>query len=347
MGRSEFIILIAIVIYKGPIKGPFLYREYKMLRFYIIVILIFISGVSNAGLVKDQVLSIDGMDRTYDMYSPNKEVSGLRPLVILLHGHFGDADVMTGENGKPAPYKVWLSIAEREGWYVLIPDGAIGPDGHQGWNDCRAKSTVNPATDDVKFLNLLADKMSSNFSIDKNRIYIHGTSNGGNMAYRLAQEAGNKYRAFSAVVSQMTDKSKCKALKQPISFLIMNGTRDPILPYKGGEVGRRQADKDKRGVVISTKETVNYWLQNNGISGSPELKNLPNINKKDRSTVHIKHYSGGNNNTEVVLYEVRGGGHTEPSLSEHYGPLYKLIVGKQNKDFEMAEEVWKFFERNK
>jgi hypothetical protein len=27
--------------------------------------------------------------------------------------------------------------------------------------------------------------------------------------------------------------------------------------------------------------------------------------------------------------------------------LYKLIVGRQNKDFEMAEEVWKFFDQNK
>jgi hypothetical protein len=27
--------------------------------------------------------------------------------------------------------------------------------------------------------------------------------------------------------------------------------------------------------------------------------------------------------------------------------LYKLIVGRQNKDFEMAEEIWKFFERNR
>ena len=100
------------------------------------------SNLIHAELVKDQVLSIDGIERTYDMYTPTKNISGDRPLVLLLHGHFGNADVMTGENNKPAPYKVWLTIAEREGWYVAIPDGAIGPDKHQGWNDCRKNSTI-------------------------------------------------------------------------------------------------------------------------------------------------------------------------------------------------------------
>ena len=317
-----------------------------MLRLYVLIIITLLSNLTYAELVKDQVFSIDGIERTYDLYVPSKKVSGDRPLVLLLHGHFGDADVMTGANNKPAPYKVWLSIAEREGWYVLIPDGLTGPDGSQGWNDCRKNSTVNPASDDVKFLNSLTDKITSKHWVDKSRIYIHGTSNGGNMSYRMAQEAGNKYRAFAAIVSQMTEVSKCKSLNHPISALVMNGTKDPILPYEGGKVGKRKVGQDKRGAVISTEETINYWLENNAIRSKPIVKRLPNNNKKDRSTVLVKQYLGGKNNTEVVLYEIRGGGHTEPSLTEHFGRLYKRIVGKQNKDFEMAEEVWKFFDRN-
>jgi polyhydroxybutyrate depolymerase len=48
-----------------------------------------------------------------------------------------------------------------------------------------------------------------------------------------------------------------------------------------------------------------------------------------------------------VLYEVRGGGHTEPSLTEHNRRLYKRIVGPQNRDIEMAEEVWSFFKNRR
>jgi len=43
------------------------------------------------------------------------------------------------------------------------------------------------------------------------------------------------------------------------------------------------------------------------------------------------------------LIEVVGGGHTEPSIAERYSNLFLLVVGNQNGDFEMAEEVWGFF----
>lgn len=51
-----------------------------MQRLGVTAVLFFVSSISYADLVKDQVLTIDGLDRTYDMYLPNKEVSGPRPL---------------------------------------------------------------------------------------------------------------------------------------------------------------------------------------------------------------------------------------------------------------------------
>ena len=166
------------------------------------------------------------------------------------------------------------------------------------------------------------------------------------MAFRLAQESGEKYRAIAAVVAAMPEKNKCDEPATPVSVLVMNGTDDPILPYHGGDVGRRKSDKRERGSVISTPNTIKYWLANNGITSKPSVQLRHEKNKRDGGTVKVEHYFGGANDTEVVLYEVSGAGHTEPSLSEHYRRLYKLVVGKQNKDIEMAEEVWKFFDRN-
>ncbi len=317
----------------------------KVVLFLTIVLLVIFSGSANADLVKNRVLTIDSLNRTYDVFLPDLNTREARPLVLLLHGHFGDADVMTGENNKKAPYKVWLSIAKREGWYLVIPDGEYGSDNYRGWNDCRENTEINPTTDDVRFLNSLVDTISSEYPIDQNRIYVHGTSNGGIMGYRLAQESGDKYRAIAAIVASMPEKNKCLETKQPVSVLVMNGTQDPILPYQGGRIGRRESDQKERGSVLSTSATIKYWLNNNEITSRPIRKVLPNLSKRDGSKVHVKQYTGGRNNTEVVLYEIRGGGHTEPSLTQHYRRLYKLVVGKQNKDIEMAEEVWKFFDR--
>ena len=74
-------------------------------------------------------------------------------------------------------------------------------------------------------------------------------------------------------------------------------------------------------------------------------------NKDDKpvitnSTVEKQLYTGGADGTEVALYKIIGGGHNAPSIQEQYSVLFELIVGKQNHDIEMADEVWNFF-RNK
>ena len=311
--------------------------------FSVAMALLLPSTAAIAGLFKDQTLQVGELTRTYDLYVPDRRGDDPRPLVVLLHGHMGDADVMTGGNRKAAPYKVWLEIAAREGLVVAVPDGAVGSDGYRGWNDCRGDAQTNPKTNDVAFIDRLIDAVAARTAVDRRRIYVHGTSNGGNMVYRLAQELPERFAAFAAVVAAMPAHNTCRQATQAVSLLIMNGTDDPILPYRGGAVGRRARDKEARGTVLSTADTLNYWLARDGITTGPAVTNLPDTDTRDGGTVHVERYTGGKAGSEVVLYEVRGGGHTEPSRSERYRRLYRLIVGAQNGDIEMAEEVWKFF----
>ena len=211
---------------------------------------------SNGGLIKNQELDVKGLVRTYDVYIPAELGDQKRPMVLLLHGHMGDADVMTGKNGKKAPYKIWLKIAEREKWIVVIPDGEKGSDDHRGWNDCRADAQTNPSVDDVAFIDLLIATISQRYPADNQRVFAHGTSNGGNMVYRLAQERGDRFRALAAVVAAIAASNKCASPQHPISMLIMNGTDDPLLPYEGGGIGKRKSQQAVRGTVLSTEQTV-------------------------------------------------------------------------------------------
>ena len=125
--------------------------------------------------------------------------------------------------------------------------------------------------------------------------------------------------------------------------MVPANTDDPILPYRGGPVGRRARDKEARGTVLSTVDTVKYWLARDGIKTEPAVTDMPDTDTHDGSTVHVERFTGGKDDSELVLFEVRGGGHTEPSRSERYSLLYRLIVGEQNGDIEMADEVWNFF----
>ena len=51
----------------------------------------------------------------------------------------------------------------------------------------------------------LLEKVITEHPIDKHRLYAHGTSNGGNMVYRLAQERPERFRAMAAVVAAMPE----------------------------------------------------------------------------------------------------------------------------------------------
>lgn len=157
------------------------------------------------------------------------------------------------------------------------------------------------------------------------------------MAQRLVEEIPSKIAAFASIVNNRAANSICIENSEPISALFMNGTQDLFVPYGGGQI------LSNRGLVISTDESINYWINRNQTDTTPLIENLIDINIGDNSNVQKFTYNNGINATEVVLYKINGGGHTEPSLVEKYSETYLAIVGEQNEDIEMAEEVWRFF----
>ncbi|HVN75835.1 MAG TPA: hypothetical protein VMT19_05915, partial [Thermoanaerobaculaceae bacterium] len=76
-----------------------------------------IPALGRAEVERASVVTTDG-PRSYLIARPNRRASGLRPLVLVFHGHGGSAEQALGLNGKPSPLAVWLEIAEREGVVV-------------------------------------------------------------------------------------------------------------------------------------------------------------------------------------------------------------------------------------
>lgn len=283
---------------------------------------------------------VGGLNRSFDIFLPDGLGSEAVPLVLLLHGHGGDADTMTGMNGNSAPFRIWLDIAARETLILLIPDGVVGPDGKTGWNDCRADSTTNPTTDDVAFLQSLIQQVQQQYPVDDQRIFASGMSNGGFMSLRLAMEMADQIQAVAPIAAAMPAQSECPPPAEPVSVLFVSGTEDPLVPWYGGEVG---GSGSGRGTVLSARDSVIYWVQHNQCPTSPSVSDLPNLDRWDGSTVRLYDLPGGLQNSRVTLYQVLGGGHAEPSRTERYSWLWELVVGRQNHDMEMAEEVWAFF----
>lgn len=277
-----------------------------------------------------------GSKRYFHLYLPPSKAS---KSVMILHGNGGSADQVLGLSLFPtsSPLKVWLAIAKRENFILIVPDGTKGSEGKLGWNDCRSDSVGNPASDDVGFLSALSAAISQKYGAIKS--FVTGMSNGGHMSIRLATEAPEIFSGIAPISAAVASNSKCTAKNRPISVLLMRGTADPILPFEGGAMA------GNRGRVFSMDETLNVFLSWNDIGGTPSRRSLPNLNTGDNSTVECLSYTEGPSGTKVEGLVVLGGGHTEPSTTEYYAALFKRIVGEQNRDIESAEVIWKFFSR--
>ncbi len=288
-------------------------------------------------LYRKQFLSHEGRSRSYHLYVPDPLPKAPCAAVLMLHGHGGSANQLLGVTGKRAPYKLWMPIADREKLILIIPDGLVAPDGKQGWNDARNIAT-NPDTNDVDFLNKLVETVGESFPIDSKRVYATGTSNGGQMVLRLAAETPEKFAAVGAVVAANPDPIFTRKPQHPISVLLMNGTNDRFIPYEGGWVIR------KRGRVQSTNDSIQYWVTHNECEKYPTSMQYADRFKRDRCTASRTTYRNPNTNVEVALVRILRGGHTEPSIKQPYSRLFLAIIGVQNRDIEMADEIWAFFQ---
>lgn len=294
-----------------------------------------INEMIELGFLANQVINVDDLDREYHLFVPNNYMDA--SVVIIFHGHANSYNNFIGLSGETAPYKAWLDLAEEENIILVVPNGLFFSGNEKGWNDCRTDASTNSEADDVQFISLLIDDIVDKYQADSKKIYVNGTSNGGHMCIRLANEIPEKLTAFAAVISSHAVNSDCSDSEVPVSALFMNGTIDSILPYDGGQMS------SNRGEVFSTENSVNYWVNRNGTDLIPEKLDLPDTNLDDDSNVEKYTYLNGTNNTEVVLYKIINGGHTEPSIKERYGSFILTILGNQNADIEMTDEVWSFF----
>lgn len=297
-------------------------------------------GVLSAAQVNPGTVTTPDGTRSYLLALPEGPAKVGRPLVLLLHGHGGNAHNTLGQGiGHPSPMAAWLSIADREGVVVAALDGAKGPDGYPGWNDGRPGAVGDPRVDDLAFVRAVIQRLERDQGVDPARIYVMGMSNGAVMTQRLALDLDLPLAAVASACGSIPGEPPAKAAR-PLSVLLLAGTEDPIMPYGGGQVTMlRRA----RGLVAGVEATLAYWRRVDGLAGKPQVSILPHLGgSRDRTRVERQRW-GAPGGLQVELLKVIGGGHEEPSLRYDYGLVYRAMAGPQNHDLEAAEAAWAFF----
>ena len=254
---------------------------------FIVVISIFAAAMNllTQSAPSEGSFVFDGLTRTYLVHvPPGYDESVLTPLVIVLHGYTGTAEGMvtlTGFNEK----------SDEEGFIVAYPQGLS-----QRWNV--GFGSLKFDTDDVGFIDELIDRLEQKYAIDANKVYVTGFSNGAMMSYLLGAELSDKIAAIAPVAGSIGSMTygleRIPVPSEPVSVLVFHGTADTSVPYNGDG-------------FLSVAESVALWVECDGCYVSPLNETMADGN------VVKSVYSGGDNNTEVILYTIIGLGHDWPT----------------------------------
>ena len=252
--------------------------------------------------------------RTYRIYIPaiyNSTVAV--PLVLNLHGY-------SSNNTQQEAYGEFRPIADTANFIIVHPNGTLDPSNQRFWNAFDVMSPI----DDVGFLSALIDTVSANYTIDPNRIYSTGMSNGGFMSYELACQLNNRIAAVASVTGGMVSShmSTCSPI-HPTPIMQIHGTADATVSYSGD------------AYIEPVDSLVKFWVEFNNCNPNPVMTNVPNVNTSDGCTAEHYVYSGGNLGATVELFKVIGGGHSWP------GAIININV--TNMDFNASVEIWRFF----
>jgi polyhydroxybutyrate depolymerase len=168
--------------------------------------------------------------RPVDVIVPDGLSDDPAPLVVVLHGYSGTADVQQ-------QYFRFQDEAANRGAILAYPDGTPDRRDLQFWNATDACCNFFGAdVDDVAYLSAVVDHVRSLHAVDPQRIYLAGHSNGGFMSYRLACDRAD---LFAAVVSlagaTFGDPDDCTP-SEPVSVAQVHGTLDEVIAYDGGDI---------------------------------------------------------------------------------------------------------------
>lgn len=280
---------------------------------YILAGLVFMSTQVWAQQTINGTIMHDGEERDYILYVPDiYNPANPTPLVFNLHGYTSNAE-------QQMLYGTFTSIADTAGFLVVHPNGLLDNTGTTHWN-----SGWGTGVDDVGFLSALIDSLAADYTINLNRVYSTGMSNGGFMSYHLACELSHRIAAIASVTGTMAINSTntCGA-SHPTPVMEIHGTADPTVPYDGN------------ASMTPIPMVLLHWVQFNNCSPDPVVTPVPDVNTIDGCTAEHLLYPGGDNGVEVEHYKIIDGGHTWPGAI--------LPIGVTNYDFDASEVIWQFF----
>lgn len=304
-------------------------------------------------------LGVPEVERRYLVYAPPNLPRTPVPLVFVFPGYSTSAEGAALYN----THTRFEALADRDRFVVVYGNGlpfppnagetAAMPKGGflQG---CFAEHADEGI--DVSYVRRIVEQLETELSIDRSRIYATGLSAGGGMSFQLALEAPDLVAAIAPVVplpfqpaGSWLHGCHVRAGHQRVSIAMLGATDDPFISYRPGH-SRQYPSARYPGM----EETRNAWLEALGLSGAPQVDDLPNTIMGDSyepdsgrasSVIERQRFGPGPDGRELWYYKATGMGHGWPNPKQLWHGLWGRF-GKTNQDVDFADEAWSFFQRH-
>lgn len=231
-----------------------------------------------------QTIVHDGLNREYVLYIPDSyDGTSAVPLMLNFHGYSQSAsEYIIEADMRP--------LAELDTFILVYPQGSC-LDGSSHWNTCPNGGDNKSTADDFGFIEALINQISSSHNVDLERVYASGYSNGGMMAYGLANYKSELIAAVASVSGSMLD---CIGpTSHPMPVVHLHGTSDGVLPYNGSNDWS------------SAQSTLDHWISFNNTTTNP----IVTIDNSSGTTIEHYVYDQGDSLVSVEHYKYIGGDH--------------------------------------
>ncbi len=270
----------------------------------------------------------NGIERSFLYYLPKlSDKADYIGLFFILHGGGGNARKILSLTEEK-----FNKFSEKYKYIAVYPEGY-----KNHFNDGRKNlqwEAFKKNIDDVGFFKEIIIWFKKNIKNINDNIYFAGISNGGMMSFKAGCEMEN-VKGIASVSANLPKHlyGKCDIKGNPVIVIILN-TRDPLMPYNGGEITGPFGAR-KLGNVVSAKETYDFFLGKKGCVSETEQEFE---DPYDKGMKVIKYRSLCN--SKILFYSVIGGGHTWPGGRQYLSPL---IIGKTTSAIDASEEIVKAF----
>lgn len=288
-------------------------------------------------------LVVEGYERSYWQPPPEPDAPAAgvpQPLLLCLHG-FGSTGSRLGW---------WSGLGTRApqaGFLAVFPDAVS-----QTWDD-HGCGRVD-GTDDYAFIVALVEHLVQTGAADPDRVFVTGVSTGATMTERLIRAGIVRARGAALIcgTARVASRDTTPIIAPRTPLLMIEGTRDPMVPYTGGNpqgVLGRHALRTVAGILtepgghesVGPEVLAAEWVAANRCAPIPSVQAV--ATDPADPTVRLVTWSPiDGDGAPVVYYRMDGGGHGWPS-GKQYLPI--KLIGQIPQHFDATGIVLDFARR--